>query len=102
MPAVDEIVHVGGVGLVVFLEEHVFLFECIGHCPDLEEEFIDSFFLVEEGAIQGVADVHDMGFTQGQEFLYRVVVVLAGEEQSEMGHFEGPESHLLSVKRFKL
>lgn len=82
-----------GIQLVVLLELDLFLFECLGHGTHFDEELVDSFLLIEEGSIERVADVDDVGFTDGDDFLDGLIVVLAGQEESEMCHRDGSEGH---------
>ena len=88
IPAVLEVGHVGGVHFVVLLEFDVLFLEGVGHGPDFDQELVDPLLLVEEGTVEGVADVDEVGVADRKELVDRLVVVLAGEEQPEVGHWQ--------------
>ena len=87
IPAVLEVGHIGGIHFVILLKFDVLFLEGIGHGPDFDEELIDPFLLVEEGTVEGVANVDQVGVADRKEFVHRLVVVLAGKEQPEVGHW---------------
>lgn len=49
--------------------------------------------LVEEGSVEGVADVNDMCFSHVQQFFYGGVVILARQEEPEVSHWYGSKGH---------
>lgn len=70
-----------------------FFFEGFGHGVNLDEELIAALDLLEEGTVEGAADIQQVGVAQGQQLLHRMVVALAGEEEAEVHHLDRPECH---------
>lgn len=93
LPQSLQVLHVSAVLLVVLLEGHLLLPEGLDDGVDLDEEFVASLDLLEEGAAEGVADVEEVGVAEVQQLLDRVVVALAGQEQPEVDHLNRSESH---------
>ena len=87
VPAVLKVGHVGRIHFVVLLEFDVLFLEGVGHGPDFDEKLIDPLLLVGEGTVEGVANVDQVGVADRKELVHGLVVVLAGEEQPEVGHW---------------
>lgn len=78
LPESLQIVHIPAILLVVFLEVHPLFLECLDNRVDLDEQFIASLDLLEEGPAERVADVKQVGISKVKQFLDSVVVALAG------------------------
>jgi hypothetical protein len=59
----------------------------------LDEQLVAPLDLLEEGTVEGVADIQQVGVAQGEQLLHRVVVALAGQEEAEVHHLDRPECH---------
>lgn len=78
LPESLQIVHIPTILLVVLLEVHLLFLECLDDRVDLDEQFIASLDLLEEGPAERVADVKQVGISEVKQFLDSVVVALAG------------------------
>jgi hypothetical protein len=92
-PELLQIFHVGRFHLVVLFKSQAFFFERVGHQTDLDQELVTSLYLLKVWTVQGIADIVEVGVSQVKQLLDGVVVVFARQEEPEMGHIDGSESH---------
>lgn len=65
-----QIVDVMVIKFIVLFKLHLLLLESLDHRADFDQEFVNSFLLVEEWSVEGVADVHHVSFPQVEQFFY--------------------------------
>ena len=88
-----KIIHVGRIGLIVLLDGSLLFLEGFADGVEFEEQLVDAFDLREEGAVEGRADIDQVGSAQLQQLLHRVVEVLSGQEEAEVHHLYRSERH---------